>query len=120
MPAHLDHILARTVERLAHDLTSTRQTNVSRFRDGLQVAMDALGDDEKAREFRRILTSLHWLAGADKPSMQLSHVDQIAESVEWLRNWHDGPDEDGPGNGGTGEQDVGEDLGGHRRCHQEN
>lgn len=57
-------------------------TDVRRVRDGLQVAMDGLGQSSGDRHVQRILLALHWLHGAERQDVLAWWAHQLVKAAE--------------------------------------
>lgn len=64
-----------------------KPTDAARVRDGIQIALDGLGDSDRDRMMRRIFTGCHWLLGAERQDVLAHHAGEVADAAEALADF---------------------------------
>lgn len=73
---------AAGMQAFCDSIINPPQTDARRLRDGLQIAMDGLGQSSGDRHVQRILLALHWLYGPERQDVLAWWAHQLVKAAE--------------------------------------
>lgn len=83
----LHPVFAQIFDGIVSDLS--RETDVRRVRDGLQIAMDGLGGGTPDRLIHEILVCCHWLVDpSPRQDVAEEMTERLDEAATELKEWH--------------------------------